>query len=245
MTGLGCFLTATDAGVGKTRVGTGLLFLLGQGGARSAGMKPVAAGMALVEGRWINEDVHLLRAASTLALTDAEAGPCQLRSPHAPHIAADIDGRPVDRAALAQAARNLAARCDWLVVEGVGGFQVPLGDDWDTADLAVDLGLPVVLVVGLRTGCLNHALLTAQAVQQRGLRLAGWVANAVDPSMPWPEDTLHTLRLWLQKRHGASCLGVVPWLDRPTPAAVAAFLNADAVRAAIGGVRRVRPQSVA
>lgn len=233
MSALGCFVTGTDLAVGKTRISAGLLSLLGQGGARSAGIKPVAAGLERVEGRWVNEDVGLLRAASTLALSDAEVGPCQLRSPHALHVAAERDGNPIDRAGLVEAARALAGRCDWLVVEGVGGFQVPLGADWDTADLAADLQLPVILVVGLRLGCLNHALLTAQAVQARGLRLAGWIGNTIDPHMPWPEDNIHALRLWLQRRHGAPCLGIVPWLAQPAPAAVAGFLDPTAVRTAL------------
>lgn len=245
MSALGCFVTGTDTEVGKTRISAGLLSLLGQGGARSAGIKPVAAGLERVEGRWVNEDVGLLRAASTVALSDAEVGPCQLRSPCAPHVAAEMDGRPIDRPALVGAARALADRCDWLVVEGVGGFQVPLGADWDTADLAADLQLPVILVVGLRLGCLNHALLTAQAVQARGLRLAGWIGNGIDPQMQWPEENIHTLRLWLQRRHGAPCLGIVPWLARPAPAAVAAFLDAAAVRTAFGRrIERTPPERI-
>jgi dethiobiotin synthetase len=228
-----CFVTGTDTEVGKTRISAGLLSLLGRDGARSAGLKPVAAGLERVEGRWVNEDVGLLRAASSLPMTDAEVGPCQLRSPCAPHVAAEIDGRAIDRAALVGAAQALAERCDWLVVEGVGGFQVPLGADWDTADLACDLRLPVILVVGLRLGCLNHALLTAAAVQARGLQLAGWIGNTIDPGMQRPEENIHTLRTWLQRRHGAPCLGIVPWLAKPEPTAVAAFLDAPAIRRAM------------
>lgn len=233
MSAHGCFVTGTDTEVGKTRVSAGLLHLLGRDGARSAGLKPVAAGLENVGGRWVNEDVSLLRAASSLPLTDAEVGPCQLRTPCAPHVAAEIDGMPIDRSLLLQAAAGLAARCDWLVVEGVGGFRVPLGPDWDTADLAAELALPVILVVGLRLGCLNHALLSAEAIQARGLRLAGWVGTAIDPAMLRPEDNIATLKAWLETRHAAPCLGIVPWLADPAPAAVAAHLDAAATRQAI------------
>lgn len=108
---------------------------------------------------------------------------------------------------------------------------VPLGADWDTAELARDLDLPVVLVVGLRLGCINHALLTAEAVRARGLRLAGWVGNRIVRDMPWADENVATLRDWLWRRHGAPCLGVVPWLADPHPAAVAAHLDAAALRA--------------
>ena len=127
-------------------------------------------------------------------------------------------------------ARALAARADVLVVEGVGGFCVPLGPEGDTADLAVALGYPVILVVGLRLGCINHALLTAEAVRARGLRLAGWVANTVDPQMLQWQANLDTLRDELQRRHRAPCLGVVPRLADAHPAAAAACLDGAALR---------------
>lgn len=229
----GVFITGTDTEVGKTRVSAALLHLLGRDGSRTAGLKPVAAGQELVDGRWENEDVRLLRSAATVDLSDAEVGPCQFRTPCAPHVAAGIEGRAIPRRLLTDAAHALAGRCDWLVVEGVGGFRVPLGADWDTADLAAELGLPVILVVGLRLGCINHALLTAEAVQARGLRLVGWIGTAVDPTMLRPHDTISTLRHWLQIRHASPCLGIVPWLADPAPAAVAESLDADAVRLAI------------
>ena len=225
----GCFVTGTDTEVGKTRVAAALVHLLGADGQRSAGFKPVAAGLD----DHGNEDVRLLRAAANIATTDAEVGPCQLRTACAPQHAAAIDGVSIDRSALRQAALALGARCDRLVVEGVGGFCVPLGDTWDSADLACDLALPVLLVVGLRLGCINHALLTAQAVQARGLRLAGWIGNTVGPGMLRPQDTIATLQAWLHRRHGAPCLGLVPWLADPTPAAVASHLDAAAVRRAL------------
>lgn len=225
----GCFVAGTDTEVGKTAVSAALLHLLGADGSRTAGCKPVAAGTVMRNGLCFNEDVRALREASSIDLCDAEVGPCQLAAACAPHIAAEAEGRSIDREALRRAVAALARRADWLVVEGVGGFRVPLGKGWDAADLACDLGLPVVLVVGLRLGCLNHAILTAEAIACRGLRLAGWVANAVDMAMPQREANVGAL----VERLAAPCLGVVPQLSPPTPSAVAAHLDAAAVRACL------------
>ncbi len=225
----GCFVAGTDTEIGKTSVSAALLHLLAQQGERTAGLKPVAAGTTLREGVRVNDDVQALRQASSLVLSDAEVGPCQFEAACSPHIAAALEGRPIDRLALPRAAQALAGRADWLVVEGVGGFRAPLGPGWDAADLACDIGLPVLLVVGLRLGCLNHALLTADAITGRGLRLAGWVANRVDATMAHVEANLATLH----ERLPAPCLGVVPRLADPTPAAVAAHLDPRALRLAL------------
>jgi len=206
------FVTGTDTEVGKTHISAALLHWAAQQGWRSAGFKPVAAGLD-ADGR--NEDVQRLRAASSLPLTEAEVGPLQLQAACAPHIAAALEGRRIDMDDLVRQARALAARADVLVVEGVGGFCVPLGPQGDTADLAVALGYPVVLVVGLRLGCISHALLTA--------------ANTVDPQMPHLQANLDTLREELQRRHQAPCLGVVPRLADTHPSATAACLDGAAL----------------
>jgi len=221
----GLFITGTDTEIGKTAISAGLTYRLAQTGLTVAAIKPLAAGQDFVDGRWVNEDVQRLRAASNLDLSDAEVGPLQLRTPCAPHIAAQIEGVGIDREALLAAVRRTAARADFSIVEGVGGFRVPLTEDWDTADLAVDLQLPVVLVVGLRLGCINHALLTAEAIRARGLTLAAWVANTVDPDMPHVADNLAALAAGLTDKFGAPCLGHVPRLPEPSPAAVAAHLR--------------------
>nr|WP_316641141.1 dethiobiotin synthase [uncultured Roseateles sp.] len=217
----GLFVTGTDTEIGKTCVSAGLAHRFAQAGLKVAAIKPVAAGQEFVEGRWINEDVQRLREAGNMNLSDAEVGPLQFRAACAPHIAARLEGRTIECEPLLAAVRGVAERADVAVVEGVGGFRVPLNADWDTADLAVDLQLPVVLVVGLRLGCINHALLTAEAIRSRGLTLAGWVANTVDPDMPHQQDNLQALRQHL----GAPCWGLVPRLESPTPSAVAAALN--------------------
>jgi dethiobiotin synthetase len=230
----GCFVTGTDTEVGKTRVSAALLHWLGKRGQRCAGYKPVAAGTDVIDGEDVNEDVRTLRDASSVALADADVGPFQFKAACAPHIAAALEGHTIERAVLLRGALALATRAEHLIVEGVGGFCVPLGLDFDSADFAKGLGLPVVLVVGLRLGCINHALLTAEAIRARGLRLAGWVANTVDPAMLHRDDNLAALRDELRRRHQAPCLGMVPRLASPDPAAVAAHLDDAALRTLFG-----------
>lgn len=219
------FVTGTDTEIGKTAVTAGLTYLAALRGMRSVAVKPLAAGQELVDGQWVNDDVLRLRAATNVLLTDAQVGPLQLKTPCAPHIAAQIEGVRIDRHALLRAVRDTLAQGDIGFVEGVGGFRVPLIDGWDTADLAIDLDLPVILVVGLRLGCINHALLTAESIRSRGLRLAGWVANTVDPDMSYLADNIAALNKGL---HTPS-LGHVPRLEGPDHAAVAAHLNLNAL----------------
>jgi dethiobiotin synthetase len=218
------FVTGTDTEVGKTRCSAALLHWCAQQGWRSAGFKPVAAGL---DADGVNEDVQMLRAAGSLPLTSAEVGPLQFQAACAPHIAAALEGQTIAMAQLVQKAQALAERADVLVVEGVGGFCVPLGPDADTADLAVALGYPVILVVGLRLGCISHALLTAEAIRARGLPLLGWIANTVDPQMAQLQANIDTLRHEFQRRHQAPCLGVVPRLDSSSSAA--AYLDSAAL----------------
>ncbi|MFG6442393.1 dethiobiotin synthase [Roseateles sp. LKC17W] len=210
----GFFITGTDTEIGKTFVTAALTRALVAAGRRVAPIKSLAAGQELVDGRWVNEDVATLLAAQNLGLLDADVGPLQFRQPCAPHIAAQLEGRRISRDALLAAIHATAAKADIALVEGVGGFRVPLTDTWDTADLAVDLGLPVILVVGLRLGCINHALLSAEAIRARGLRLAAWVANTVDAHQPHVTDNLHALQAGLK----APCLGHLPRLSDPLAA---------------------------
>lgn len=210
----GFFITGTDTEIGKTFVTAALTRALAARGLRVAPIKSLAAGQDFVDGRWVNEDVATLLAAQNLGLTDTDVGPLQFREPCAPHIAARLEGGVIDRDALLGAIHATAAKADLALVEGVGGFRVPLTDRWDTADLAADLGLPVILVVGLRLGCINHALLTAEAIRARGLRLAAWVANTVDARQPHVTDNLQALQLGLQ----APCLGHIPRLTDPLAA---------------------------
>lgn len=203
----GCFVTGTDTGVGKTLVSAALLHTFARQQRRVVGMKPVAAGLIEHQGQWVSEDVLALRAASTVVVPAALDNPVALPDAIAPHLAAGRAGRTVTVAELVAAHRALREQADVVVVEGAGGWRVPVNDHETLADLARAIGVPVVLVVGLRLGCLNHALLTAEAIRADGLRLAGWVANAIDPDMPCRDENIETLRRWLP----APLLGRVPW----------------------------------
>lgn len=226
----GCFVTGTDTEVGKTRISAGLLRWLARQEVRCVGYKPVAAGMEQdARGGWFNEDVRVLQQAASVAVSEAQICTTQLRLACAPHIAAEREGRRIERSMLIDGAHHLAGLADRIVVEGAGGLCVPLGDDWDSADLMVDLQLPVVLVVGMRLGCINHALLTAEAIRARGLALAGWVANTVQRDMPYFQENLETLRTLMISRFAAHCLGTVPYLHPPDADAVADHLQAAAL----------------
>ncbi|MGE0098308.1 MAG: dethiobiotin synthase [Hydrogenophaga sp.] len=203
----GCFVTGTDTGVGKTLVSAALLHTLARHHRRVVGMKPVAAGLVLKQGQWISEDVCVLREASSVAVPPRLDNPVALPDAMAPHLAALRAGQSVTVASLLAAHRALRDLADVVVVEGAGGWRVPVNDRETLADLACAIGAPVVLVVGLRLGCLNHALLTAEAIRADGLHLAGWVANAIDVDMPCRDENIDTLRRWLP----APLLGTVPW----------------------------------
>ena len=207
MKALSLFVTGTDTGVGKTRVSVALLHALSAHHARVVGMKPVAAGIENINGMLSNEDVVALRAASTCAVPPELDNPVLLPDPVSPHIAAARAGVKIDIAHLVACHRALETLADAVVVEGAGGFLVPLSDLETGADLAQALALPVVLVVGLRLGCLNHALLTAEAIRARGLTLAGWVANHVDPAMLAQQDNL----AFLQQKIQAPLLATIPY----------------------------------
>lgn len=215
-----CFVTGTDTGVGKTFATCAMLHAARQLGLKALGMKPVAAG---VGSDGSNEDVERLVAASSITAARDLVNPYCFELPVAPHIAAAIEHRRIDPGRIAAAARKLAAEADLLLIEGVGGFRVPLDYDVDTAHLAVRLDLPVVLVVGLRLGCLNHALLTAEAIQSRALRLAGWIANSIDPDMAWPDENVGALR----DRLTAPLLGILPWTESGDPARAASCLSLE------------------
>lgn len=190
----GVLVTGTDTGVGKTLVACALLHALRARGVRAVGMKPVAAGCELRDDRLVNEDVEALRSASGVSAPEAAINPYRFAPPIAPHLAASEAGQSISLEVIADAYRSLAGLADRIVVEGAGGLLVPLHEGRDFRDLAAMLGIPVILVVGMRLGCLNHALLTQEALASRNVTLAGWVANVLDPAMSRFEDNLQTLR---------------------------------------------------
>jgi dethiobiotin synthetase len=205
MTARGLFVTGTDTGVGKTRVAVALIHALRAQGLRVAAMKPVAAGSAKGE---LNEDVVALLQAANVVADVCDVNPYAFAEPIAPHIAAQHAGVQIELETIAAAYSRLAAKADVVVVEGAGGWRVPLNDHEDMADLAQRLGLPVVLVVGLRLGCLNHALLTAESIGNRQLPWVAWVGNHLDPAMAFQTENIAAL----QARLPAPCLGVQPFL---------------------------------
>lgn len=217
------FVTGTDTGVGKTLVSCALLHQLALRHARVVGMKPVAAGTEPQRaGPDDNEDAVALRAAGSIRVARELDNPYCLPLPLSPHLAARAAGQHIDIELIARRYELLAAQAEAVVVEGAGGFLVPLTDTQTGADLAQALRLPLLLVVGLRLGCLNHALLTVEAIRARGLHLAGWVANRIDPDMPFQDDNIATLRerldapLWADVPHGP---GAVVWsAAAPSPA---------------------------
>ena len=208
---LGYFITGTDTEVGKTLVSCALVLHLRKTHARVIGMKPVAAGTVKTAGDEDNEDAVALRNAGSIRVPRELDNPYCLPLPMSPHLAARAAGQRIDIGLLVDRYRQLAAQADAVVVEGAGGFHVPLNDTETGADLAQALGLPIVLVVGLRLGCLNHALLTQEAILSRGLKLAGWVANRIDPQMQAQDDNIDTLRHRLQAPMWAD----IPRLPQP------------------------------
>lgn len=226
MKAFSCFVTGTDTEIGKTLVSCALLHAMGQAGVRAAGMKPLAAGAELRDGVWHNEDVDLLYAAAPVKLPRELTTPYLLRTPAAPHIAAARECVLIEPRRIIASYEQVRAQAEAVVVEGVGGWRVPLTHGYDTSDLARQLDLPVILVVGLRLGCINHALLTAEAIAARGLRLAGWVANTVDADMLEMAGNIEAIA----ERLSAPLLGHVPRLGHPSAAAAAAYINLSLVR---------------
>lgn len=207
------FVTGTDTGVGKTLISSALLLAYADRYRRVVGMKPIAAGLEMRDGDWVSDDVLALSKASNVTVPAHLANPVALTHPLSPHIAADMENRTVTVAQLLNAQRELRLLCDLMVVEGSGGWRVPVNATETLADFAMALKAPVVLVVGMRLGCLNHALLTAEAIRHDGLSLVGWVANVVTRDMPALTENIDTLRNKLE----APLLGVVPWSEAPAP----------------------------
>jgi dethiobiotin synthetase len=220
-----CFVTGTDTEIGKTMISTALLHALVERGVRAAAIKSVAAGATAIQTSagqvWHNDDADALAQAANVVLPPELATPYLLHEAAAPHVSAKLQGVDIDIAHIKNCYAQVRELVDAVVVEGVGGFRVPLSDQADTADLAQELGLPVIMVVGLRLGCLNHALLTADAIAARGLKLVGWVANTVDAGMSFAEDNVEAL----VARLPAPLLGCVPRLAAPLPAAAASYLD--------------------
>lgn len=211
------FITGTDTEIGKTHATCALLATATSQGLRAVGLKPVAAGTD-VTGR--NEDVVRLMAASNVSLPERTVNPWLLNEPVSPHIAAQHAGVEITTTPILESFTTAKALADIVFMEGVGGLYAPLSDSLTQPDLIKALNMPVVLVVGLRLGCLNHALLTAAAIKQHGLRFAGWIGNQVDPTFQAADDNIRTLR----QRLDAPCLGILPFASASSNALTDASL---------------------
>ena len=193
----GLFVTGTDTGVGKTTITLGVMRALQARGQAVTAMKPVASGCVRTPSGLISDDARRLQACSSVDVCYDRVNPYAFEPPIAPHIAADAVGVRIDIDVIERALRCLATDADQVLVEGVGGWLVPINRRQTMADVALALGLPVIMVVGVTLGCINHALLTAGAVQSAGLRLAGWIANRIDPECQKPDAVVTALAGWL------------------------------------------------
>lgn len=218
------FVTGTDTGVGKTLISCALLYGFAAQGKSVVGMKPVAAGCDADE---LNEDVKLLRAASNILASLGQINPYSFQHPVAPHIAARTAGVNINFDRILESYKELTSQAEVVIVEGAGGFQIPLNNTQDSADLVAALALPVILVVGMRLGCLNHALLTMRAIQDCELECAGWVANVVDADMAALDENIQAL----QQRIDAPLLGIVRHQISPDAREIAAKLDLNLLNA--------------
>lgn len=224
----GVFITGTDTGIGKTWTSCALLRGFAEAGLRSIGMKPVASGASRTPDGLRNDDALVLQRSASVALPYEWINPYVFEPPIAPHIAAAEAGVRIELKTLLDAYARLTAHADVVVVEGVGGWMVPLGDGLGLPDLARTLELPVIMVVGMRLGCLNHAMLTARAIRDDGLRLAGWIANHIEGDFPRVKENMAALR----NRLSVPLLGEIPYLAT-APGADSSAELAAAVRAVL------------
>jgi len=215
------FVTGTDTNVGKTQITSAFLVLANTQNISTLGLKPVAAGCQQTEQGLCNDDALILQSCSSVKLPYVQINPVALLEPVSPHIAAQKERRVLSADRLAGFCRGSFRLADLTLVEGAGGWRVPINPSETMADLARILNLPIILVVGMRLGCLNHALLTLDAIHHDGLNLAGWVANCVDANMRALDENI----LSLQQKISAPCLGVVPFIEQPAPEKITRYLS--------------------
>ncbi len=203
----GFFITGTDTGVGKTWATVALMRYFKAQGQSVIGMKPVAAGCELVDGRLKNEDALLLQQNASIVLEYEEVNPYAFKMPVSPHLAADK--KPVQLDKIIQKFEYLKNKADVVIVEGAGGWLAPLNHEMDISDLADVLQIPVIMVVAIRLGCINHARLTFQSIQTAKVECAGWLAMCVDPEMQKQTENIETIK----NKISAPLLGVLPYID--------------------------------
>jgi dethiobiotin synthetase len=214
----GLFITGTDTEVGKTLVSAAMIHLLQQKGLQAVGFKPVVAGVSNIQGELINEDIEtLLQVSRTVApnLLASDMCPYFLDDPAAPHLVAKRGGYELQIQVMLTSYRKLAQQFETVVVEGAGGFLVPIHENLTLGDFAVELQLPVILVVSIRLGCINHALLSAEAILHRNLKLLGWVANQTGPSDSYTQENIDTLKNIFLNKYAVPCMGSIPFFEKP------------------------------
>ena len=204
----GIFITGTDTGIGKTLASCLLIDALVQEGHKVIGMKPIASGASSVDGNLQNEDAMYLQKYSNVEVSYESINPFCFEPPIAPHIAAQKAGRHIDLSTIKQSYNELSVMADWVIAEGVGGWYVPINQNQTTADIPLALNLPVVLVVGMKLGCINHALLTVNAIRASGNELAGWIANDIDKDMAVYDEVFENLHT----RLGCPLIARIPYL---------------------------------
>jgi dethiobiotin synthetase len=219
----GLFVTGTDTDCGKTAISLGIMAAWQSQGKRVLGMKPVACGCVEGPDGPRNADALSLQAQGSSPAPYGLVNPYAFVPPIPPHIAAGQAGVEIELGTIERAYRSLAEESDLVVVEGVGGWRVPLGTRYSVSDIPLRLGLPVLLVVGFKLGCVNHALLSTESIRARGCHLAGWVSNMIDPGMQARDETLATLAALI----GSVCVGVVPRLSSPDSAELAEYLHPE------------------
>jgi len=221
------FVTGTDTGVGKTLVTCALIHACQKAGRDAVGLKPVAAGCELTDQGWRNEDAILIQSAMSIPLSYHQVNPVALAPAIAPHLAAQQSGQIIQLASLIEHCQAICDVHSPVFIEGAGGWRVPLNEKEGLSGVAVALSLPVILVVGVRLGCLNHAALTYEAILADGLPLVGWVANIIDPDMPCSRENIDSLQQILQQPP----LAVLPFSDPTDPEQLAQKFIPDQLRA--------------
>ena len=218
-----CFVTGTDTEIGKTCLTLGLMQSFKNRDLSVAGMKPVASGAEISQGRLVNDDALKIQSVCSKKIDYELINPYTFREPIAPHIAAEKDGQSISLGPIIEAFNTLSKQHDVVIVEGVGGWRVPLSSGLQTRDLVKALDIPIVLVVGMRLGCINHALLSAEAIMADKLGLFGWVANEVDPVYAEAEASIKTISKSIQGQF----LGAVPYRENISTIDVATSLNEE------------------
>ena len=214
------FITGTDTGIGKTFITCAFIELMKSHNKISAGMKPVAAGEDLYDGVSINSDVFDINHFSNANISIDSINSYSYKEAVAPHIAAKNNNHPICLSKIKDDFNYLMNNTDYLFVEGAGGYYVPLDEKVMTSDLVRFLNIPIILVVGIRLGCLNHTLLTIEAIEKNNQKIFGWVANVIDKDMSYKEDNIN----YLQNRIGYPCIGIVPYIPNNNPVDASQYL---------------------